>query len=148
MKHVVAIGLCTLVASSCSPDTMSGGPGDLGSGGNPADGSIGAGAGGGAAGAGGSAAAGGHTGSGGTTAGGDRSPLPSHLGFGAVDELTQVSTALPAADPFLSVDAYVEGDTLRVLPFPVEGAQDYRVYPLPEDSDVVDLGGRRPGGSG
>lgn len=141
MKHVVAIGLCTLVASSCSPDTMSGGPGDLGSGGNPADGSIGAGAGGGAAGAGGSAAAGGHTGSGGTTAGGDRSPLPSHLGFGAVDELTQVSTALPAADPFLSVDAYVEGDTLRVLPFPVEGAQDYRVYPLPEDSDVVDLGG-------
>ncbi|MGE0784676.1 MAG: hypothetical protein AB7S26_03235 [Sandaracinaceae bacterium] len=63
--------------------------------------------------------------------------LPSSGGTRIVDP----ATALPAAPAFAAVRAWTDGDTLRAIPFAVDGARDYRVYRLPDDASIADLGG-------
>jgi hypothetical protein len=47
------------------------------------------------------------------------------------------ATALPAADPLYLRSYEVMGDRATFRLFPVEGARDYRIYPLPSDGQVT-----------
>ena len=48
-----------------------------------------------------------------------------------------VKTALPPLPKFTNVAATVNGDAATVTFDPVDGAADYRIYPLPPDSDIA-----------
>ncbi len=54
---------------------------------------------------------------------------------GAVDG--GVKTTLPLLPPLEHVFAKLEDDSAEVTFDPVEGALDYRVYPLPNDADIT-----------
>jgi hypothetical protein len=66
--------------------------------------------------------------------------VPFEVEFGEVAQVTP-ETALPDTAALPHVTAYVEGETLRVNVFPIEGARDYRIYELPDDGAITDLGG-------
>jgi hypothetical protein len=48
-----------------------------------------------------------------------------------------VATRLPALAELTNVDACVNTDAVNVGFDPVDGAQDYRIYPLPKDEDIT-----------
>ena len=48
-----------------------------------------------------------------------------------------VPDGLPAVPPLVNVVAEVHGDTVRVAFDPVDGAADYRIYPAPSASEIV-----------
>ena len=49
---------------------------------------------------------------------------------------TSVTTSLPPLPRLPNVTATVKGDSVSITVEPVEGAKDYRVYPLPADSRI------------
>lgn len=53
-----------------------------------------------------------------------------------VDQVFTVKTALPKLPAMTSVKAFPNDDSARVTFDPVDGAVDYRIYPLPKDSDI------------
>src|SRR6185295_5445842 len=50
---------------------------------------------------------------------------------------TSVDTDLPALPRLPNVTATATGDSVSISVEPVEGARDYRVYVLPNDSDIM-----------
>src|SRR5262249_44794150 len=48
-----------------------------------------------------------------------------------------VATTLPALPELTNVTACVNTDALNVSFDPIAGAQDYRIYPLPQDGDIT-----------
>jgi hypothetical protein len=57
--------------------------------------------------------------------------------------VTSVNTALPSLPPLRNVEAWATDDNVSITFFPVDDAVDYRVYELPNDSDVsADSDGR------
>jgi hypothetical protein len=115
------------IGTGSSTSTAGGGANGSGAGNSGA----GAGASGSSAGGGtGSAPASGGTGTGGLQ--GTEKPDPG----GTVGPISDVQTALPPL-PFLrNVTAIVRDDSAAISFEPVEGAVDYRVYPLPADGDI------------
>jgi hypothetical protein len=112
---------CSQSASQSPGDEA--GPGKAGSGGGADSGRLDA-SGGASS---GSSSSGGSSSGGGT---GDDGPSP----VGQIDG--GVSTALPPLPELGNVSATVEGDGVRITFDPVDGALDYRVYPLPADGDI------------
>jgi hypothetical protein len=57
-------------------------------------------------------------------------------GMPVVGQITGVQTKLPALPPMTNVFAQLDDDSVSITFDPVEGAADYRVYPLPSDGDI------------
>jgi hypothetical protein len=72
----------------------------------------------------------GGTGTGGTGTGGAGTGGTGGTGIGGVP------TALPPVAPMTNVVAVENDDSVSITFDPVEGAKDYRVYPLPQDEDI------------
>jgi hypothetical protein len=69
--------------------------------------------------------------------------IPYDAGLPAVGQVTGVQTALPQLPTLTNVWALENDDSAEVMFDPVDGAKDYRVYPLPNDGDInVSAGGQ------
>jgi hypothetical protein len=110
--------------TSDASDSANGG-GNAGNGGNGAGGDGGSSA---------SSADGGSGGSGGNGAEGGSGLVP--IGEGEVDPEAPANSGLPPLPRFTSMRAQVVGDSVNLLFDPVLNARDYRVYTLPNPSDV------------